>query len=135
VCSPQSRNSKTRLSHLGQAFTFDQPGPPVKQSEERRSTKNGAKKSSDSDAVVDRRGAHTAGPSVTSVKDVRRAGSSGRATSEIFVALLRSSLGTGAAPTSLAECDWGRFALLSTHHGLVRIIYRALRERAASVPA
>jgi hypothetical protein len=67
----------------------------------------------------------------------RQDGPSSRVTSEIVVALLRASLGTGPLPdaTRLAECDWVRFALLGWHHGLGPILYRALRERAASVPA
>ena len=60
-----------------------------------------------------------------------------RVTSEIVVALLRASLGTGPLPdaTRLAECDWTRFALLARHHGIGPILFRALQERAASVPA
>jgi hypothetical protein len=74
---------------------------------------------------------------VTNVADVRRDGPSGRVTSEIVVALLRASLGTGPLPdaTRLAECDWTRFALLARHHGLGPILFHALQERAASVPA
>ncbi|HXQ22802.1 MAG TPA: nucleotidyltransferase family protein [Candidatus Acidoferrales bacterium] len=73
----------------------------------------------------------------SNVPEVRRDGSSGRATSEILIALLRASLGTGALPDAprLAECNWARFTLLARHHGLVPILYRSLRERAASVPA
>lgn len=73
----------------------------------------------------------------SNVPEVCRDESSGRATSEILIALLRASLGTGALPaaTRLAETNWARFTLLARHHGLVPILYRSLRERAAGVPA
>jgi hypothetical protein len=62
---------------------------------------------------------------------------SGRATSEILVALLRASLGTGTLPDAarLAECDWAGFARLAGHHGLVPILYRVLRSQGTGVPA
>ena len=54
-----------------------------------------------------------------------------------MLALLRASLGTAPLPdaTRLAECDWVRFARLAQHHGVGPILFRALQERAASVPA
>jgi hypothetical protein len=68
---------------------------------------------------------------------MRRDRSSERVTSEIVIALLRASLGTGPLPdaTRVAECDWARFALLARHHGIGPILFRAFQERAASVPA
>jgi hypothetical protein len=93
--------------------------------------------SAERNRVVSRHADPSAEPSLTNVLDVRRDGVSDRATGEILITLLRASLGAGALPDAarLAECDWARLALLAAHHGLAPILYRALRERAASVPA
>ena len=86
---------------------------------------------------VDVRADHTAPPAVTAVADVQRDNPSNRVTSEIVIALLRASLGTGPVPdpTYLSQCDWARFAFFARHHGLVPILYRALQGQTASVPA
>jgi hypothetical protein len=93
--------------------------------------------SSAPNVVVERRADQTAPPSVPNVAEQRPDASSRRVTSEIVLALLRASLGTGPLPdaTRVAECDWTRFTLLARHHGIVPILFRALHERAASVPA
>ena len=80
---------------------------------------------------------HTAPPSVANLADARRDVRSDRVTAEIVLALLRASLGTGPLPdpTRLAQCEWRYFSILSRHHGVGPILYRALHERAASVPA
>ncbi len=79
----------------------------------------------------------TAPPSVTKDAVLHGGAPSRRVTSETVVALLRASLGTGPLPDAarVAECNWARFSLLARHHGLVPILYRALEERTASVPA
>ena len=125
------------VGHIGQVSCFRSPRPPGEPERGETSQAQHGGMSSERNVVVDRRAGRTAPPSVTNVADVRRDGPSGRVTSEIVVALLRASLGTGPLPdsTRLAQCDWTRFALLARHHGLVPILYRALQGRAASVPA
>ena len=54
-------------------------------------------------------------------------------TSELFVALLRTSLGTAPRP-NLSQCNWQHLSRLAAHHGVLPIVYRALREQPADVP-
>jgi hypothetical protein len=123
------------ITHIGQVSCFRSAPTPSDERGEVSQAQHG-EMSSERNGAVDRRDDHIDTSSVTSVADVRRDGTSGRITSEIVVALLRASLGSGPLPdaTRLAECDWTRFTLLARHHGVGPILYRVLRERAASVP-
>jgi hypothetical protein len=125
------------ITHIGQVSCFHSPRPPDEQERGETSHAQHKEMSSERNGVGDRRDDHMAPPSVTNVADVRRDGTSDRVTSEIVVALLRASLGTGPLPDAnrIAECDWRYFTLLARHHGVGPILYRALHERAASVPA
>src|SRR5262249_9470052 len=60
-----------------------------------------------------------------------------RDASEVLVALLRASLGTGAMPDAapLAAGDWAGLAHLARHHGLVPVLHRALEGNATGVPS
>jgi hypothetical protein len=124
------------VGHIGQVSCFGSPSPGAEPERGETSQAQHGGVSSQRTVVGDRRAGRTAPPSATNGADVRRDGPSGRVTSEIVVAALRASLGTGPLPDSarLAQCDWARFTLLARHHGLVPILYRALQGRAASVP-
>lgn len=128
------------IDHIGQVSCFHSPDPTGEPERGETSQPQHREMSPEPNVVVDRRANHPAPPSATNVAnvaDVRRDRSRERVTSEIVVALLRASLGTGPLPdpTRVAECDWTRFALLARHHGIGPILFRALQERAASVPA
>ena len=125
------------VAHIGQVSCFQPPGLSGEPERGETSQVQHREVSSERTVVVDRRADRTAPPPVTNVPDVRRDGPSARVTSEIVLALLRASLGTGPLPnaTRLAQCDWARFALLASHHGLGPILFRALHGRADSVPA
>jgi hypothetical protein len=127
----------TLIYHIGQVSCFHSPDRPAEPEQQERSQAQDTEMSSAPNVDVDRRADHTAAPSVTTIAEMRRDDVSRRVTSEIVIALLRASLGTGPLPdaTRVAECDWVRFALLARHHGIGPILYRALHERAASVPA
>jgi len=130
-------NTTPRLvGHIGQISCFKSPRRPA-EPEQGKSQAQHTEAPSKGNVVVDRRADHMAPRSVTNVADVRRDGPRDRVTSEIMVALLRASLGTGSLPdsTRLAQCDWARLTLLARHHGIGPILFRALQERAASVPA
>jgi hypothetical protein len=127
------------IEHIGQVSCFHSPEPEQEEPSQAQDTETPSERTD----VVERHADHTtpadhrAPPSVTNVADVHRDVQSDRVTSEIVLALLRASLGTGPLPdaTRLAECDWRYFSILSRHHGVGPILYRALHERAASVPA
>lgn len=125
------------VEHIGQVSCFPSASPPGEPEPGETSQAQPREMSSERNVVVDRRADHTAPPSVSNDTVVRRAGPSRRVTSEMVLALLRASLGTGPLPdaTRLVQCDWTRFALLARHHGVGPILYLGLRERAASVPA
>ena len=63
-----------------------------------------------------------------------RTADSHRVTAELLVALLRRAIGTGALPDIPRACDWERLVLVAAHHGVLPILYRALRDRDAEVP-
>lgn len=120
----------TLIGHIGQVSCFHAPAAPEPARE--MSQAPPAAVQPEAKADVDRRPA----PAVTKVMEVRRDAASRRLTSEIVMALLRASLGTGPLPdaTRLAECDWVRFALLTRHHGIGPILFRALRGHSDGMP-
>ena len=123
------------IAHIGYTSCFQPSSKP--QREETSDAQQGETTSSERGNVVDRPTDPKASQSATNVAHLHRADPSGRVTSEIVIALLRASLGTGTLPdaTRLAECDWARFALLARHHGIGPILFRALQEQTTSVPA
>lgn len=125
----------TLIGHIGQVSCFHSPAP-AGEAKRQEASQAQSEKSSEPNFAADQRAEHSASPSVTKVAEVRRDPESLRLTDEIVVALLRVSLGTGPLPDAarVAQCDWTRFALLARYHGIGPILFRALQERAASVP-
>jgi len=128
------------IDHIGQVSCFHEPESLAAAEQPEASQalpENAAGEPAVPDVEVDRHPRHTAPPAVSGPRAVSERAGDRRVTSEIVIALLRASLGTGPAPDAAryAECDWTRFALLARHHGIGPILFRALHERADDVPA
>lgn len=119
------------VGHIGQVSSFShQPAPPKREAPSRPASEPPMP------APAAGRPAAPPPPAARTAADIARSEARFRVTSEIFLDLLRASLGSGAplAAARLGECDWQRLTQLATDHRLVPVIHGALGPLDADVP-
>lgn len=118
------------IRHIGQVSSFCAPDRNA-----RGETAPPTRKAAAEARSAAERQTHPA-PSPPRARSLRPRGSAKALTAEVFVALLRASLGTAPPPDAsrLEQCDWPRLERLALHHGLGAVLYRSLQSHVAGIP-
>lgn len=125
------------VDHIGQVSSFSlQPPPPPPEAASPEAPAASVPPPGPSPTRVEVAPAIAPRTAAREAADPARSRGRLRATSEVFLELLRASLGSGAPPDKarLDECDWRRLAQMGTDHKLTPVLHAVLPAGGAGVP-